>query len=381
MTQTLVMLVMLVVTGAACGGAPGPGGDADVVGPFTGPVHRFVVDEVVLPSNSTLRDEVSVNLDGQGRADNQLWSAFNLLELGGNLNTHGADMIRAGAFASVVEIQADDLDNDGAVGVTYVGAEGDQAQVLGGRIVDGGFVSNRTATARVLGLATLRLPAIADVDPSVIVIDAMEAELTPDGQGGYTAVLRGGVGEDALAETARGLRAMILADPQGHPDAITLFDVDRDGEVSLAEITNNALIESVFTPDVMLWVDGAYEPRRSLALRVHLSPCAVGACVDGTPGPTCFDRVRNGAESDLDCGGGCRACQDGEACTAPSDCQSNACTTAAVCAAPSCGDGVVSGFETGVDCGWSCAACGSGAACESDRDCASGRCGAAMLCP
>ena len=382
MPQMLVMphtLMVLVVTAAACGGATGPGEDADVVGPFSGPVHRFVVDEVVLPATSVVRDEVSADLDGEGGRDNQMWGAFNLLELGGNLNAHGADMIRAGAIASVVEIQADDLDADDAVGVTYIGAGGDAAEVLGGRIVDGRFVSNRTATARTLGMATLRLPAIADVDPSVIVLDAMEAELTPDGQGGYTALLRGGVGDDALAETARGLRAMILADPQGHPNAIRLFDVDRDGDVSLAEITTNELIKAVFVPDVMLWVDGAYAPRMSFALRVHLAPCAAGTCAAGAPAEPCFDRIQDGDETGVDCGGGCRACAGGEPCGGPADCQSGMCT-AGLCAPPSCSDGVVSGFETDVDCGWSCADCPQSETCDSGLDCASGRCGPTMIC-
>ncbi len=371
--MTLVTMV------AACGGAPAPSGDTDVEGPFTGPVHRFVVDDVFLPTVAADRAAMSADLDGEGGVDNQLASVLSLLANGGNLNTHGADMIRAGAIASVVEIQADELDEDDAASVTYLGREGDPAVALGGRLAGGRFVSNRTATARALGRATLRLPAIADVDPSVVVLDAMEAELTPDGQGGYTALLRGGVGDDALAETARGLRAMILADPQGHPDAIKLFDVDRNGDVSLAEITTNALIKSVFTSDVMLWVDGVYAPRMSFAFRVHLSPCAAGTCAAGAPAEPCFDRVQDGSETGVDCGGGCRACAGGEACNAPTDCQSEVCTSG-MCAPPSCGDGVVSGFETDVDCGWNCAGCAQGERCESHADCASEVCAFTMLC-
>lgn len=370
------MLVMLV---AACGGAPGPSGDADVVGPFTGPVHRFVVDDVFLPTLSADRAAVSADLDGEGGVDNLLSRTLEVLEQGGNLNAHGADMIRAGAIASVVEIQADDLDEDDAVGVTYLGREGDPAVVLGGTLAGGRFVSNRTATAKALGRATLRLPAIADVEPSVLVLDAMEAELTPDGVGGYTALLRGGVGDDALAETARGLRAMILADPQGHPNAIALFDADRNGDVSLAEITTNSLITALFTADVMLWVDGAYAPRMSFALRVHLAPCAAGTCAAGAPAEPCFDRIQDGSETGIDCGGGCRACEGGEPCDVPTDCQSEECS-AGVCAAPSCGDGVVSGFESDVDCGWNCAGCAQGQTCAGDLDCASGSCVVPTTC-
>jgi hypothetical protein len=158
-----------------------------------------------------------------------------------------------------------------------------------------------------------------------------------------------------------------------------MFDVDRDGDVSLEEITTNDLIEEVFAPDVMLWVDGAYAPRRSLALRVHLAPCATGTCAVGAPAAPCFDRLQDGAETGVDCGGGCRACAGGEPCGGTTDCQSGQCV-AGVCAPPSCSDGVVSGFETDVDCGWSCAGCTQGGTCDSGLDCASGRCGTTMVC-
>jgi hypothetical protein len=45
-----------------------------------------------------------------------------------------------------------------------------------------------------------------------------------------------------------------------------------------------------------------------------------------SPGPSCHDKVKNGSEPDVDCGGGtCRLCENGKVCNARSDCQSHVC--------------------------------------------------------
>jgi len=41
--------------------------------------------------------------------------------------------------------------------------------------------------------------------------------------------------------------------------------------------------------------------------------------------PACDDGVRNGDESDVDCGGACDDCEDGEACGGDDDCESGVC--------------------------------------------------------
>jgi hypothetical protein len=93
--------------------------------------------------------------------------------------------------------------------------------------------------------------------------------------------------------------------------------------------------------------------------------------------PSCTDGVQNGAETDLDCGGGglCGACSDGKVCAANGDCTSQVCT-GNVCQAPSCTDGVQNGAETDLDCGGGglCGACSDGQGCSVDTDCASQLC-------
>ena len=79
--------------------------------------------------------------------------------------------------------------------------------------------------------------------------------------------------------------------------------------------------------------------------------CTAGACA----APSCTDSVKNGVETDVDCGGGtCPKCADTKACAYASDCKSGVCDSAGKCAVPSCTDGVQNGKEIGVDCGGTC---------------------------
>jgi hypothetical protein len=68
-------------------------------------------------------------------------------------------MIASGALGSEVEIVADDLTDDSTVAVLYLGAAGDQATPVGGRLTASGFVPNRTRDTCLPGEAVLRLRA------------------------------------------------------------------------------------------------------------------------------------------------------------------------------------------------------------------------------
>jgi hypothetical protein len=76
--------------------------------------------------------------------------------------------------------------------------------------------------------------------------------------------------------------------------------------------------------------------------------------------PSCSDGVKNGSETDTDCGGKCASqglrCDPNQKCTSPEDCTSSVCKLS-VCQPPTCTDGVKNGSELGVDCGGSCSAC------------------------
>jgi hypothetical protein len=130
--------------------------------------------------------------------------------------------------------------------------------------------------------------------------------------------------------------------------------------------------------------------------------CLLNTCVPTAP--TCSDGVKNGDETDVDCGGGnCPQCGDGKSCSLASDCASGVCTDGTcvpvclnlgdnctlnseccsgscvdgVCTGPvpTCFDGVTNGDETDVDCGGgNCPQCGDGKLCSLASDCASGVC-------
>jgi len=94
-------------------------------------------------------------------------------------------------------------------------------------------------------------------------------------------------------------------------------------------------------------------------------------CTDGPrcAEPTCSDGVRNGDETDIDCGGpDCATCANGKTCVDDEDCASETCIDD-FCRLPSCSDGVRNGDETDVDCGGSCAPCEVGERCEVADDC------------
>lgn len=82
--------------------------------------------------------------------------------------------------------------------------------------------------------------------------------------------------------------------------------------------------------------------------------CAAGTCKD----PECDDGVKNNGETDVDCGEDCvgKPCEDGKGCKVAADCASGVCW-AGKCQAPTCTDGVKNGGEDGVDCGGTCSDC------------------------
>lgn len=104
--------------------------------------------------------------------------------------------------------------------------------------------------------------------------------------------------------------------------------------------------------------------------------CADGLCLSNQCVPaTCADAVKNGSETDIDCGGAdCTRCADGLVCGIATDCQSGVCTNS-LCTASSCVDMVDNGDETDVDCGGdTCGPCGPGLGCAQDNDCIGGSC-------
>ena len=343
---------------------------SDIAGPFTGAPHRFVVDHLVLPADSEAARAQADDLDGDGQVDNHLGALIALLAGQHDAALHPDEMIASGVIGSVVIIQADDLANDPAVGVTYHGVEGDAATVMGGALVDGRLLSNRSRTTQVPGQATAILPVFADADPAVLAVDEMEVDLKSDGKGGFDAIVRGGVVSTAEA-TVVGVRQMLAANPAAHSAFARILDLNLDGMISDDEILDFGFIDGGF-------INALVEPdlpahHLSVAFGVHLSPCASGTCAPVPPADLCFDRVRDGEETDVDCGGtSCRPCGPTFACKLAGDCETAACD-AGKCRGASCSDGIENGFEEQIDCGGLCPGCIDDT-CYSGADCRSGAC-------
>lgn len=331
-----------------------------------------MIDRYELPIGG-LQNEFGADLDGDQIIDNQLGRVVTPLDVAGDdLTTHSADMIASGVLGGTIEIVANDLDDDATVGLTYLGAEGDPATIVGGRFVDGAFLGNPTATTRHPGAARIHLPVFADADPIIVDAIGVSLDMIPDGDG-YIGIVRGGL-RDASARDAAfaGMTQMILANPRGHLPFSRLLDTDGDGALTRPEFDANDLVSSLLVSDIVL--DG--EPVLSFGFRIHLAPCATGRCA-APPLEPCFDRARAPTEADVDCGGSCAlACPTGATCSVAADCQSRGC--AGTCAAPTCTDGVADGLESDVDCGANCAPCATGQICAGDADCASRDCSSGL---
>lgn len=355
----------------ACGSS-----NDDVVGPFTGDLHRYVVDRISIPSNSTEAVAFGDDLDGNGTADNKFGNATAVLATTEDLSPHASDMIGAGALGSIVEIHADDLASDDSVGVYYLGFGGTfmfspLVAAVGGRFVDGAFVPNRTRTTDHPGLAHVALPVFVNADPVGLQVGGLEIELAPDGAGGFDGIVRGGIRErHAREEALAGLMQMFRTEPERHLVFLRGVDEDRDDDISLAEL-EASVIGLLVSSDISF----DEEPYVSIGFGIHLTRCnsATSPCPRPPPVNTCRDRIVDAGETDVDCGGPCQPCADGLTCAAPADCQSNACDGGA-CRLATCSDGVRDGFESDIDCGGACPACATGAACAADRDCASTAC-------
>ncbi|GEM_PF-4682349 len=101
--------------------------------------------------------------------------------------------------------------------------------------------------------------------------------------------------------------------------------------------------------------------------------CSEGRCRT----PTCTDNALNNRETDVDCGGpSCtQKCDINRTCAQSTDCRSGFCDpTARTCAISTCTDGIRGGNETDVDCGGGCTACEENQRCSLDTDCSTNKC-------
>ncbi|MBN9167964.1 MAG: hypothetical protein J0I07_43945 [Myxococcales bacterium] len=113
---------------------------------------------------------------------------------------------------------------------------------------------------------------------------------------------------------------------------------------------------------------------------VEATDCADKVCASGVCAPaSATDGVENGTETDVDCGGGAPTdaprCADGLKCKVGDDCVNRICGSTGTCTPATTTDGVKNGNETDVDCGgFDAPRCAEGKACKQGEDCDSRFC-------
>jgi hypothetical protein len=293
-----------------------PDGGADVTGPFTGATHRFVVERILLPQ---CPGDYAADLNGDGHVHNQFG---NIVELEGEDMQSIVDaMLAAGTISPTIEITSDDdqLQNDPTVGIAWLDSPKAVPATVGGALVSGQFRSNRAAYTHDPVSVSVRLPVAPEADPSALPIVGLEISLDPDGKGGFDGEVHGAVHGDIATIVNHAMLQMISNDPVDHPLLLCWLDANGNGQLDPGETFSSIpIIENVTAPDIQLFDEnGHWKPcptnqnRDSLSLGfgIHLIPCARTRCLPHAP-PSCLDRIQNGDETGVDCGGSCRVCND-----------------------------------------------------------------------
>jgi len=348
-------------------------------------VRVFEVDAIELPSRRT---DFADDLDGDGRPDDQLGNLVGLAESGGYRPSESSQaMLSSGALAPRLAL----IGEGDRAALLWRSAPDDPGARLDGRFDAGRFRSPSLRCQPLSVRARVFLPIFPDADPVELPIDGASIELAPDGAG-VRGILRGAVPADAaLLATWRAIASMVRARPVEHRALLRLLDGNHDGTIALDELRANPLLGRLVAPDLRTrgprgeWSPSPPRPDRppdalSLAFAFHARPCPDGVCPSKTPThASCGDRVRDGDERDVDCGGSCPACPGGARCAGDRDCQSGACRDGR-CDEIGCSDRRRDGAESDLDCGGSCLPCKGGRACRDDEDCR-GLCRAGRCAP
>ncbi|MBL0220968.1 MAG: hypothetical protein IPQ07_44745 [Myxococcales bacterium] len=346
----------------------------EVTGPYSGPLRRYEVDVLTLPSTTALTNQFADDLDGDGEPDNQLGLIVAALTQTNDTNKHVPDMIAGGSLASALELQADDLDDDDRVGARYLGKLSSMASQLGGRLVNGELLTNRTRTTKVLGDAEVLLPVFAGCRSWSFRSSAWISSWSGDGAGGFDGIVHGGIPIDrARAIAYAGVLQMMRTNPhrtsrvRAHPRYQPRWR-DRRGRarrLRTARGLHRRRHRDRRPGRALRWL------RRTPVRGGELCAPRAGQRVHRSRARWRRDRHRLRRRHLPDLRRGALAC------TTPADCQTGGCDSG-TCRAPTCTDGLRDGFESDVDCGAACPDCAAGQRCGNGDDCVSGRCNATV---
>jgi hypothetical protein len=306
--------------GSAVGAAPDAGGfivDAAVGGPDTGwwpdaaapdaawpdggtidPTGshtQYVADSIDVPTTASEATALGLDLDGDPmlRPDNALGQILAVLVTEGGGDPQGAvdNFVAQGTLIHIMDLQATSLVDATGVGFgLFVGQDSDvpafpadnfsgaEMFLIAPETPTDGFLEG-AITGGHLGAGPGTVPLMVAVDPDLdpILLHLVGAKVVADV--GPTNVVNGRLGgaltgaevDNVLLPALHDIYALIVAEdcPGGVCTAgsagetlLDLFDENKDGMITLAELQESALIQSLFAPDVDLFdATGAYNPR------------------------------------------------------------------------------------------------------------------------
>lgn len=291
---------------AACGGDE-PGEEACTAP--TGTDYTFVVNKVLVPTNQTEADALALDLNGTEpiRTDNKLGTALASLaaQAGLDLPTAVDGAVDAGDIILLVNVKSEDLTNAACAGVgVYLGAnpsvapcdadgitcglhlQGDASfdvspdsptdTVIGGQILGGKFSLGPSDPP---GNFTIELDLIPNAAPIVLNLVGARVEIGGVSDTGLTSGILGGaitktdietsilpavhvLVEEEVAATCQGTPETACCDAGSAGETIlNFFNTDGDCAVSLEELQQSAIVQTILNPDLdLLDAAGNYSP-------------------------------------------------------------------------------------------------------------------------
>lgn len=265
---------------------------------------QYVWNNVLMPMQ---RQDYAIDLNGDGRTDNQLGNIEGALAgQGMDVQGQATQAVQSGQCLTLVDEHADDLMNDACAATSVLSAQtmaspdfsgaghftpdGSMPGSFAGPIVASRFTSEPPpATAEVPVIVHLRLPLLGAVSP----VDVVGARVTYVRSAGGTlmmgqlngAIRNKDVQTKLLPNLAASLTAQVQADPSSSTSMqlLSLFDnggkadaacaaatcknpdgscaVKGDQKIDTCELASSGLIQNVLAPDVQLFdAAGNYHP-------------------------------------------------------------------------------------------------------------------------
>jgi hypothetical protein len=328
MKRTIISLVSLVpLMFAACGGDSGSGDCTSTGGTNKA---QYVTNAVMVPEQ---RSDYAIDLNGDGRVDNQLGNIIGALE-GQNLKvqdgvntavTDGTLIVLMSENSTDAAFQSDSC----ATATVNVGQSivapalpdysgmghfmidsGQQGGMFNGPIKAGKFASSAPATTKTPVSVTIKLPLVAGADPVKLQVIGAHLQFTRGADGKITggqlngAIKESAVQMDIIPNVATLLSNKLMNDmPQTSADMqiASIFDTGgkidpadttctagcknptygarpgmcaaaKDNIIDTCEVSTAGLIQNVLAPDVQMFdASGAYAPNSANTVKDSLS--------------------------------------------------------------------------------------------------------------